>query len=115
MDSSFTTPTSGTPASLPVVKTASPANGASLAFDDNSIDQTYYLTPVGLIAGVTVAFPANANSRVGQRLAIRSTQTVTLVTINGAGTIVSVTATLAGGTSMFFEKVASNTWFAHTV
>lgn len=112
MDASFSIAPvgGGIPASQRVVKTASPANGASLSFSDNSIDQSYYLTPSSLIASASIALPSEGNSVIGQQIAIFSTQTITTLNITGAINLLSNPGTIVGGTGIMGEKLGANTW-----
>jgi hypothetical protein len=76
------------------------------------VDQILELTPSATLASGTVTFPTDNSTRVGQRLTIMSTQTITALTVTVAsGTIYGWSAgtTLNPG-SITFLKVAANVW-----
>lgn len=72
-------------------------------------DRTLSLTPAGTLVALTVTLPANATSRIMQRVCISTSQIITSLTINGANSILATVTTLAIG-SVTFQKVADNTW-----
>lgn len=94
----------------PRVVNTSPVAGATVVMTADSRDETAYLTPAGTLATLTVTLPANATSRLGQLDRITTTQTLTLLTVNGAATILNNPTTLAAGASLTFQKVANDTW-----
>lgn len=112
MDTSFSIPApgGGQPAAANTTMNLSPATGASIAFNNTSIDQTMFLTPAGTLATLTVSLPSNATSRLGQSVFIATTQTITALTVNGATTIINNPTTLASGAAVELRKMADNLW-----
>ncbi len=97
-------------AQLDVIQTNTPATGNTVSMNDNALNGTLYLTPAGTLATLTVTLPTNLNSVIGQIRRIATNNALTILTINGAGTILGNIATLALGASVAFQKVASDTW-----
>lgn len=93
-----------------VQQLASPLTGATVQLTDDARSGLLYVTPAGTIAALTVALPSNANSVVGQKETIVTSQTITALTVNGAGTILGNVTTLAAGAAVTFMKVASDVW-----
>lgn len=100
----------GAPATQPYVKTASPTTGQTVGFDNVSADHTFYLTPAGALATLTVSLPSNATSTLGQTVTLATSQTLTALTINGAASIINNVTTLLGSATVSFRKVANDTW-----
>lgn len=111
MDASSTLPVigGGFPLGEPAIQTASPTAGQTVVMTADSKDRTLYLTPAGTLATLTTTLPANATSRVGQIARIGTSQAITLLTIDGAATILNTVTSLAIG-AVTFQKVAANTW-----
>lgn len=95
---------------MPSMQTSSPTTGQTVSMTDDNVDGALYLTPAGTLATLTVTLPTNGNSRVGQVRRIVTSQILTVLTINGAGTILGNITTLALGGSASFQKIASDTW-----
>lgn len=94
----------------PVVTVATPTTGQTVAVTNDSRDRTLWLSPAGTLAALTITFPSDANSRLGQIVRLGSSQVITALTLNGA-TILNTAATLASAGDMYsFQKVAANTW-----
>ncbi len=93
----------------PAIQTASPTTGQTVVMTDSAVDGTLYLTPAGALLALTVTFPTNANSVLGQIRRIASTQAVTTLTLDGA-TILNPLTAIVANTATSFQKVASNTW-----
>lgn len=94
----------------PRVVNTSPVAAATVVMTADRRDETAYLTPAGTLATLTVTLPANATSQLGQFARITTTQTLTALTVNGAGTILNNPTTLTAGTTVAFQKVANDTW-----
>lgn len=88
----------------------SPTNGQTVAFNNTSVNQTLYVTPAGVLASLAVTLPNNASSRVGQDVTISTTQTLTLMNVGGAASIINNPTTLTGGSTVTLRKTASDTW-----
>lgn len=89
---------------------ASPLTGTTVVMTDDAVSGSLYLTPAGTIAALTVTLPTNANSVIGQKETIVTSQTITALTVDGATTILGNPTTLAAGGSVTFQKMAANTW-----
>lgn len=98
--------------SAPTVQPASPTTGATVAMTGGSADSMLVLTPAGTLATLTVTLPDNATSQVGDIARIGSTKSVTLLTINGASTIIGNITALITNQVVAFKKTADNTWMA---
>ena len=92
------------------IQAASPTTGTTVLMQDDDMDGTLVLTPAGSLLALTVTFPSDANSRIGQIRRITTTQAITTLTLNGASSILNTVTTLALGGSCAFEKIAANTW-----
>lgn len=97
----------------PTIQAASPLTATTVTFGTQVTDIDLFLTPAGTIATLTVAFPADADSYIGQDLWVFSTQIVTALTVSVAGgTIYGTAATaLAAGGAIGYRKLAANVWF----
>lgn len=95
---------------LSIVQTATPIAGQTMLMTDDANDGTLWLTPAGTLATLTVTLPSEANSRIGQVRRVGSSRAVTLLTFNGATTILNAIAALALNDCVEFHKVAANTW-----
>lgn len=86
--------------------------GFSINVNTASQDEIIALNPAGTLATGTVVFPSDANSRVGQKLTIITTQTQTALTLTTTGLTILGTAVtaLTANTAVSFEKVAAATW-----
>lgn len=104
------TPGGGQPNAIPVVITAAPATGATLTFNNNGADQTYNIEPAGALAALTVTFPSEATSRIGQIVRIFSTQVITALTLNGATTIRNAATAAVANDVSSYQKVKANVW-----
>lgn len=93
-----------------VVQKSTPTDGQTISMLDTSADGTLFLTPAGTLATLTVTLPTNANSVTGQIRRIATTQTITTLTVNGAGTILGNVTTILAAASLEFQKMASDTW-----
>lgn len=94
-----------------VFQTSAPLTGATVVLTDAVNDAHLVVTPAATIAACTFTVPTNANSRIGQRITITTSQIITSVTISGSGiTIVGAPTTLAAGGYVTLQKVAASTW-----
>jgi len=98
--------------SFGTVTNSAPLTGSTVTVNANGADETINLTPAGTIATLTLLFPTNATSSVGQRIEVFTSQIVTALTVTVPGGTVggdALTATTANG-SYLFVKTAANTW-----
>jgi hypothetical protein len=99
----------------PTVTAASPASAGTVTFNTNAQDETIYLDLTGAISGLTVVFPGDTASVVGQTISIFSTHAVnaTVNYTNGTRTPTAPNA-LAATTMYSWQKVKSNTWVRYS-
>ena len=93
----------------PVVQTVVPTSGETVKFDDDDLDRTLYMKPAGTLATLTIAMPTTATSRLGRKVSVCSTQTVTLLTITEA-TMLNTLVTLSANDHFTFEEVEIGKW-----
>lgn len=94
---------------LRVVQPVTPTNGQAVQMTDNSTDGTLFLTPAGTLASLTVNFPSDANSVLGQIRFVGTTQAITSITMTGA-TILNMFTAMNANDCFGFQKVTVNTW-----
>lgn len=93
------------------MQTAAPANASTTVCTDTNDTAHLVLTPAGTIATATITLPTNANSSIGQRVTISTTQEITAMTVSGAGlTVVPATLTMPANSAVTYQKVASGVW-----
>jgi hypothetical protein len=75
-------------------------------------DNLFEITPTGTIASGTFSLPPDMDSRLGERVTVLATQTITTLTVNvpSSGTLYGYTPMSVGPGSITFEKIGSNTW-----
>ena len=95
-----------------IVTASSPVSARTVTAGSGMVNETLYLTPAGTLAALTLAFPSDANSQVGQKLTVFSTAIVTALTVSAAGLTIEGTAlaALSANTAYSFQKVAAGTW-----
>lgn len=95
-----------------LVTAASPVTTNTLTASPSRNNEFIYITPAGTIAALTVTFPSDANSAIGQKFTIVSTQTVTALTVSSSGLTLKGTAITAMviNTPYSWVKVAAATW-----
>jgi hypothetical protein len=96
----------------PVIEqTVTPTTGFNQAFEWGAQDQLLYFTPSGTLATGTVTFPSDSQTRIGQRMTIATTQTITTLTVSvPSGTVYGYTAGTLNAGSISFLKIAANVW-----
>lgn len=92
------------------IQTASPTTGQTVAATSDDKDRTLVLTPAGTLAALTITFPTNAASRLGQVLCITTSQAITALSVTAGQTITGVPAGLAANDFITFQKIAASTW-----
>lgn len=97
---------------IKIATSSVPLTGASYNFNTDGKDETLYVNPAGTIAAMTVVFPADESSRVGQILRVFSTQIVTALTVTSTSLTIKGTAVtaLAVNTPVSYEKVDAAVW-----
>lgn len=100
----------------PIVTVYTPAGGATVNFNTSTVDETMFLNHDPAITGLTVGFPSNGNSVIGQVLRIlpRTAVNATVSYSKGGQTIYGATAeptSFTAGTPYAWVKVAASTWF----
>lgn len=94
---------------LRTIQTVTPTTGQTVQMLDNQNDGTLFLTPAGTLATLTVRFPSDANSVLGQIRFVGSTQAITSLTMTNAVFLNAIPA-LNANDFYAFQKVAANTW-----
>lgn len=87
-----------------------PATGATISLSQQR-RQVVLINPAGTIATLTVNLPGTPND--GDIVTIGTSQTVTLLTINGAGNAIvsSLTTLLSGGSGRWIWNASAAKWF----
>lgn len=95
-----------------IVTPITPVTTDTITINILSKDETIVLTPAGTLAALTLLFPSNANSRIGQIVRVVSHQIITTLTVSSSGLTLLGTAVtaLAVDTPVSFEKIAASTW-----
>lgn len=95
-----------------IVSASTPVTTNTITARTTKANETLYIAPSGTLAALTVAFPSDANSQIGQTLTVFSTQIITALTVSSAGLTILGTAltALAATTAYRFQKVAASTW-----
>lgn len=103
-------PVTGVPIDIQdTVQTATPASGDTVAMTDTAGDGTLVIEGSGTLAALTVQFPDDANSRVGQVRRIAPLVAITALTLTGS-TIINAPATLAANEVATFQKISATEW-----
>lgn len=100
----------------PIVTVNTPSGGSAINFNSSSVDEILFLNHDPAITGLTVGFPDNGNSVVGQVLRIlpKTAVNATVTYSTGGQTILGATAeptSFTAGTPYAWQKVAASTWF----
>jgi hypothetical protein len=97
----------------PTVSVVTPTGGGTITFNSSGQDETIFLDHDPAITGLTVVFPTNSTSAVGQtirvfpRTAVNATVSYTL----GGQTVRGTNPTSYSATTNYeWQKVANNTW-----
>lgn len=95
-----------------LVSASTPLTAGTVTAGSGKVNETLYIAPAATIAALTVTFPSNANSQIGQKLTVFSTQIVTTLTVSSSGLTLLGTAltALAATTPYTWQKVAASTW-----
>jgi hypothetical protein len=95
----------------PTVTVAAPAGGGTITFNSGGQDETFYLNIDAAITGLTINFPSDANSVIGQTLSVFAKSAVNATVTYPIGTEVPAAPTaLSAGLLYSWRKVAANTW-----
>ncbi len=92
------------------IQTASPTTGQTVTAVNDDKDRTIVLTPAGTIAALTITFPSDANSRLGQIVGITTSQTIVLVNLTAGVTVSGFVAGLSPNDFTVYQKIGVNTW-----
>lgn len=96
----------------PTVTASTPVTTATLRFNTSGADELLQAVPAATIAALTIVFPDNAHSRVGQILGVVSHETVTTLTVTSTDLTlrgVAITA-LVADVPIFWRKIAASIW-----
>lgn len=91
------------------IQPVTPTTGQTVVATPDNNDRIMWITPAGTLAALTITFPADATSQLGQIFGFGSTQIVTVLTLSGATILNGLTA-LAVNDAKQFVKVAAGTW-----
>ncbi len=94
---------------VPIITKVVPTNGQTVNVTIGSIDSSLLLSPAGALATLTVAFPSDANSSLGDLVYIGTTQLLTIISLTGT-TLIAAIVTLAANTMVTYKKVDVDTW-----
>lgn len=89
---------------------STPADGATVSLTSDDKDRTLNLTPAGALTSLTINFPADVSSRIGQSVCITTTQPVTTVTLGAGPTVTGFVGSLSANDFHCYQKRAANTW-----
>lgn len=91
------------------VDSVTPLTGQTVTFRQDSSDGTVYIQPAGAIAALTLNFPSDAVSRIGQICRVASTQNIASLTMTG-GVVMDPISSLSANDFFEFHKLKANTW-----
>lgn len=99
-----------------IVTTYVPSGGSAVNFNNSSVNEEMFLNHSNTITALTLGFPTDGNSVIGQVLRVLPRSLVdATVTYSGAGlTFYGATAqptSFTAGTPYAWVKVAASTWF----
>jgi hypothetical protein len=96
---------------LTTVTATIPSGGGTVSFNSTGENETIFLDLSGAITGLTVLFPTNGNSKIGQRISLFATHPVnaTITYTNGTREPTAPTA-LAADVLYTWQKVKSDYW-----
>lgn len=94
---------------LPALQVLTPTTGQTVSFLNSSVDQILTLNPAGALAALTITFPSDASSRLGQVVRVAAMQSIAALTLSGATILNGVTA-MVSGDAFSFLKINTNTW-----
>ena len=77
----------------PTVTVATPASGGTITFNSGGQDETFYLDIGSAITGLTINFPTDANSVIGQTLSVFARSVVNATVTYPIGTEVPAAPT----------------------
>lgn len=103
----------GQPVAAREVVTATPTAGQTrtdLSTPADSRDRTFWMTPAGTLATLTITMPLDASSRLGQIVEIGTTQAITALSFTAGPTVLNADSSMVANTLIRYEKVAANTW-----
>lgn len=90
-------------------QTVVPTDGQTVQMTNDNTSGTLWLTPSGSLSALTINFPSDANSDIGQYRRFACSKAITTLTLAG-GTILNPTTTMNLNDCFCYEKVAANTW-----
>lgn len=91
-------------------QSVSPTTGQTVTLVNDDKDRTLVLTPAGAIAALTITFPSDANSRLGQIVGITTSQPVVAVTLTAGVSVSGFITSLSPNDFAIYQKIAANTW-----
>jgi|688.fasta_scaffold436198_1 hypothetical protein len=95
----------------PTVTVATPASGGTVTFNAGGQDELIYLDIGSAITGLTINFPSDANSVIGQTISVFCRSAVNATVTYPIGTEVPTAPTsLVAGIMYSWQKVSTSTW-----
>lgn len=90
--------------------TSIPTSGQAIAFNDNPVDQVFYINPAGDLADLQLILPSDSTSIPTQKVVFCCTHNITTLDLTGATTIFNAPVAMNAGDCFQFYKMASNVW-----
>lgn len=90
--------------------TSIPTSGQAIAFNDNPVDQVFYINPAGDLADLQLILPSNSTSIPTQKVVFCCNHNITNLALTGATTIFNAPVAMNAGDCFQFYKMASNVW-----
>ena len=95
----------------PTVTVVAPAGGGTVTFNTNTVDETIYIELTGAITNLTIVFPPDTASVVGQTISLISTHAINgTVTYTNGTRVPTAPTVLSAGILYQWRKTKSNTW-----
>lgn len=89
---------------------ATPTTGQTVALTGDNKDRTLVLAPAGSLLALTITFPADGVSRIGQVVRITSSQAIVALGLTAGVTVLGIATALLANECFSYQKTAANTW-----
>lgn len=94
----------------PLFQTLAPSTGNTVSAPNVPIDSTTWIAPSGTLLNLTFNLPSDANSRLGQLVAIGFSKIITNLVLANASNIGNPIISAAINDLFTYKKVAADTW-----
>lgn len=91
-------------------QTVTPSEGGTVVIASDDKDRTLNLTPAANLTAITVTFPADSTTRIGQVIRIASTKAITTINLTGGVTVDGFVSSYSANDVFSYQKTAPNTW-----